>query len=208
MPGKTIILVGGFHEMIELCEQCNVNIAGIFDNQLQGEYLGYKILGSDQDAINHSAQFRHYPVILSPDSPTLREKLFHLYQEAGYTFDGLISPTARISRTSHIDPLAVIQHGVNVSSNVAIGRFVKLNSLCNIMHDSIVQEFTTVAPNAVILGYVKIGRNCYIGANSTILPKQQLGNRIMVGAGAVVTRDIPDDHTMVGVPARSVSREG
>lgn len=202
---KAVILVGGFHEMIELCEQCNVRIAGIFDNERTGEYMNYRILGSDADAIANAQQYKKFPVILSPDKPSLREKLFWLYQEAGYTFEGLISPTSQISGTARIDPLAVIQHGVNVSANATIGKFVKLNSLCNIMHDAIVDDFTTVAPNAVVLGYVQIGRSCYIGANSTILPEKKLGNQIMVGAGAVVTRDVSDGLTMVGVPAREMN---
>jgi UDP-N-acetylbacillosamine N-acetyltransferase len=205
MSKKAIILVGGFHEMIELCEQCNVRIAGIFDNERSGEYMNYKILGSDLDAKNNADQYTQFPVVLSPDKPALREKLFHFYQEAGYTFEGLISPSSQISRTARIDRLAIIQHGVNVSSNSMIGRFVKLNSLCNIMHDCIVGDFTTVAPNAVVLGYVKIGRSCYIGSNSTILPEKKLGNRIMVGAGSVITRDFSDDLTIVGVPAREMT---
>ena len=204
MSEKAIILVGGFHEMIELCEQCKVRIVGIFDNDRRGEFMNYKILGSDLDAKNNADQYKQFPIILSPDKPSLREKLFHFYEEAGYSFEGLVSPTAQISRTAHIDPLAVIQHGVNVSSNATIGRFVKLNSLCNIMHDSLVDDFTTVAPNAVVLGYVKIGRSCYIGANSTILPEKKVGNGVMVGAGAVVTRDIADNLTFAGVPAREL----
>ena len=204
MKEKAIILVGGFHEMVELCEQCQVKIAGIFDNDRVGEFMGYKILGTDLDAKNHALQYRQFPVILSPDKPALREKLFHFYHEAGYDFEGLISPTAMVARTAHVDRLAVVQHGVNVSSNATIGRFVKLNSLCNVMHDALVDDFTTVAPNAVILGYVKIGKSCYIGANSTILPEKKLGNGIMVGAGAVVTRDVSDNVTVAGNPARTM----
>ncbi|MEI7980670.1 MAG: DapH/DapD/GlmU-related protein [Bacteroidota bacterium] len=202
MSGKEIILVGAFHEMIELCELCRIKIVGIFDKVHSGSFMDYEILGTDEDAKKNADRYLQFPVILSPDKLALREKLFYFYQEAGYTFEGLISPTSQISRTARIDRLAIIQHGVNVSSNAVIGRFVKLNSLCNIMHDSIVDDFTTVAPNAVVLGYAKIGRNCYIGANSTILPEKKLGNNIMVGAGAVVTRDFSDDLTIVGAPAR------
>ncbi len=131
MAENEIILVGAFHEMIELCEMCKVKIIGIFDKAHKGSFMNYEIFGSDPDAKKYADRFNHYPIIISPDIPLLREKLFTFYQKAGYSFSGLISPTACISRTAIIDRTAVIQHGVNVSSSVRINQFVKLNSLCN-----------------------------------------------------------------------------
>jgi acetyltransferase-like isoleucine patch superfamily enzyme len=49
---------------------------------------------------------------------------------------------------------------------------------------------TTVAPNAVILGKVKIGKCCYIGSNATILPNITISDNVVIGAGAVVTKNI------------------
>jgi len=52
---------------------------------------------------------------------------------------------------------------------------------------------------------IRIGRDCWIGANAVILPGVHLGDRVIVGAGAVVTRDVPPGATVVGNPARPVS---
>ena len=49
-----------------------------------------------------------------------------------------------------------------------------------------------------------IGENCFIGAKSMVLGDIKLGGRVKVGAGAVVIKDVPDDCTVVGVPARIV----
>jgi acetyltransferase-like isoleucine patch superfamily enzyme len=46
---------------------------------------------------------------------------------------------------------------------------------------------------------------CYIGVGAIILPGVTVGHNAVVGAGAVVTRDVPDNATVVGVPARVVS---
>lgn len=74
------------------------------------------------------------------------------------------------------------------------------------MHDSKIRKFTTVAPNAVILGCVEIGQRCYIGSNCTILPNVKIGDNAIVGAGAVVTKNVGANETVVGVPARIIKR--
>lgn len=49
---------------------------------------------------------------------------------------------------------------------------------------------------------VHVGRDTWIGAKATITPGVTVGARCIVGAGAVVTRSVPDDHVAMGVPAR------
>lgn len=52
--------------------------------------------------------------------------------------------------------------------------------------------------------YVKIGDNCYISTGVTILAPVVIGNNVTIGAGAVVTKDIPDGATVVGIPAKVI----
>jgi acetyltransferase-like isoleucine patch superfamily enzyme len=51
---------------------------------------------------------------------------------------------------------------------------------------------------------IRIGRNCWIGASAIILPGIELGDRVVIGAGAVVTRDVPAGRVAVGNPARVI----
>jgi acetyltransferase-like isoleucine patch superfamily enzyme len=51
-----------------------------------------------------------------------------------------------------------------------------------------------------------IGRHCWIGANAVILPGVTLGDNVVVGAGAVVTKSIPDNTIVAGVPARPIGQ--
>lgn len=83
-----------------------------------------------------------------------------------------------------------------------IEQFPQNNMFLNIMHDSQIGKYTTVAPNAVVLGRVKISELCYIGSNSTILPEKKIGMKSIIGAGAVVTKDVKEEAIVIGVPAR------
>lgn len=53
---------------------------------------------------------------------------------------------------------------------------------------------------------IRIGKSCWIGANAVILPGVQLGDNVIVGAGAVVTKSFPSDVIIGGVPAKVIGR--
>lgn len=199
---KDIILVGAFHEIIELCEDAGYHIVGIIDNCITGEYYGYPIIGKDQDASAIHNQYPHCAVVITPDEPHLRRKLVEYYRSSGYSFVTVIHPEASVSRMARIGEGTVVQRGVNVSANTTIGSFCKLNTNCNVMHDNNVADYTTIAPNAVLLGYVSVGEMGYIGSNSTILPHCSIGDEAVVGAGTVVTKDVQPNLVVAGVPAR------
>ena len=51
-----------------------------------------------------------------------------------------------------------------------------------------------------------IGRDVWIGGNCTILPGVTIGNNVVVAAGAVVTKDVPDNCVVAGVPAKVIRK--
>ena len=201
-----IIMVGGFHEMVELCEDCGLNIVGIIDNKLSGTYEGVKVIGTDDDRHEIFKKYGNVPLVLTPDKPAIREKLYHLYKDAGFSFKTVVSPMARISRTATIGEGTVIQDKVNVSSHTKIGDFVKLNTMSNVMHDCVVGDFTTIAPNVCVLGRISIDYSCYIGANATILPDVKIVGETTVGAGATVLRTIEEKGVYIGTPIRLLKK--
>ena len=54
-------------------------------------------------------------------------------------------------------------------------------------------------------GCIIVGNNCFIGARSTILPGVKIGDNSIVGAGSVVTKNIPDGEVWAGVPAKKIT---
>lgn len=198
---KQIILVGYFSEMAELCQRCGYIISGYIDNQIIPD-IPYAYLGSDNDIITLYEKYHDTPIVITPDAPKIRERLFYLYKNVGFKFQNIISPTSYVSPSAQLGIGIVIQHGVNISSNTIIGNFVKLNTNANVMHDCTIKDYVTVAPNAVILGDVLVENNSYIGANSTILPHCKISSNVTVGAGAVVTKNITKDKVVKGIPAQ------
>jgi len=52
----------------------------------------------------------------------------------------------------------------------------------------------------------KIGNDCFIGANVTILPGITIGDRVVVGAGSVVTKNVESDTVVCGNPAKVLKK--
>lgn len=203
---KRVIIIGFFQEVVELCEECNIEIVGYIDTNTSF-ITDIPFLGTDAEAGALFTKFGNIPLLLTPDSPSVRKKLADYYSNFGYQFLNVISPTATISKTATIGDGVLIQTGVNVSSNVMIGDFVRLNTKSNVMHDCEVAAFSTVAPNAVLLGKVIVNTLSYIGSNATILPGCAIGKNTIVGAGSVVVKNVEENSVVAGNPSKILRKK-
>lgn len=202
MQSKQVILIGGFHEVIEQILALELKLVGIIDNNKTGEYYGIPVLGGDKEAHAILERFPDSELIITPDKGNIRKMLFEEYSRFNNNFFKLVSKYSMISRFADIGNGCIISQNVHISAGVKIGKFCKVNVGANIMHDCAIGDFSTIAPNTVVLGNVEIGKNCYLGANSTILPNVEIGDNVTVGAGAVVTKNVENNKIIKGIPAR------
>ncbi len=112
-----------------------------------------------------------------------------------------------------------------VTGNVVIGKNVEksfaISGHCYIQGNNgiVIDDDTIFAPgvniisanhdtssieNSVLAEPVRIGKKCWLGANSVILPRVQLGDGVIVGAGSVVTKSFPGGVVIAGVPAKII----
>lgn len=94
-------------------------------------------------------------------------------------------------------------HGMDVQypGLITIGNEVTIASGCRLLaHDASVGYLT----KSTRVGVVEIGDHCFIGADTTILPNVRIGQWSIIGAGSVVTRDIPPHSVAAGNPARVI----
>ncbi len=90
-----------------------------------------------------------------------------------------------------------LPHGPN---GIIISKFAKIGSNVKIYHQ------VTVATKSINGEFVSatIGDNCTLGVKCTILGGVKIGNNVKVGANAVVTKDVPDNSVVAGVPAKII----
>lgn len=91
-------------------------------------------------------------------------------------------------------------------------RIMHIGSLIRIKKNCIIGKNCTILPGTVIgnkhlnndNSWVHIGDNCYIGLGVKIFGEINIGNNVTIGANAVVTKDIPDNAIVAGVPAKII----
>lgn len=146
--------------------------------------------------------------------------------ESAYVDDDVeLGEGTKIWHFSHILPRTRIGHNVSIGQNVVAGPDVTIGDHCKIQNNVSLYKgveleqgvfcgpscvFTNVLnPRAEIerkdeFRLTRVRRGATIGANATIVCGHELGEYCMIGAGAVVTKDVPAYALMVGVPARRI----
>ena len=95
-----------------------------------------------------------------------------------------------------------MQEGVIIQPNVKINSHVVISSLSCIAHDSVIGRYTFIGPSVYVCGRVEIGKNCYIGVGAKILPDIKIGDNSVIAAGSIVTKNVPKNSRVRGIPAK------
>ena len=128
---------------------------------------------------------------------------------------------SHVQKGSKIGKKCVLGQNVNVANDVVIGDFVKIQNNVSVYEGVTLEDYVFCGPSMVFTNildprckYPQVGKDFYIntlvkegaslGANSTIVCGHTIGKAAFVGAGSVVTKDVPDFALVVGNPARIV----
>lgn len=97
-----------------------------------------------------------------------------------------------------------LQEAVILQANVTVGDNSSIHMGALIGHETEIGYSVFIAHAVSISGCCSIGDGTFIGTNATILPRVRIGRWVTVGAGAVITKDVPDRAVIVGNPGRTI----
>lgn len=88
-----------------------------------------------------------------------------------------------------------------LTTNIKLGKHSLLNRSNHIGHDSVIGDYFSTMPGAIVSGNVNIGSKVYMGTNSSIREKTNICNNVTIGLNSGVIKDINQEGTYVGSPA-------
>ena len=146
--------------------------------------------------------------ILGLGQPHLRKQLNQKFEDLGGQLTSTISKEAYASKEDvSLREGANLMAGVKISNGVKIGKALLAYYDVIITHDVKIGDFVELSPGCKLLGRVTIEDNVHVGTAAIILPNIILGARAVIGAGAVVTKDVKPDTVVIGNPAKEYIRK-
>jgi sugar O-acyltransferase (sialic acid O-acetyltransferase NeuD family) len=133
-----------------------------------------------------------------------RLELMQELRNFGFNLAIVCHPSASISTFSEIGAGSVILAQAAVNPGAKLGAGCIINTGATVDHDCILADGVHVSPGAHLAGGVKIGHASWLGIGSSVREGVSIGDHVTVGAGAAVVRDVPDNTTVVGVPAAPI----
>lgn len=177
--------------------KAQVNCSGFVDDRSISTWAGLNVHSLSNLTLDASTYLH-----LAIGSCKTRESLATTLHALSYF--NVIHPSAVIATTSIIGSGSFFAAQSIIGPDAKIGNHCIVNHAAVVDHDCVVGDFSHIAPHAGLGGGVRVGKGVLIGAGAVVLPRLTIEDYAVIGAGAVVTKNVSAGLTVVGNPAQLI----
>ena len=204
MCKKVMIIGAGGHAkvIVDIVIKSGDEVIGFVDDNIEKgtEILGFKVLGK----IIEIDKYLDCEFIIGIGDNSIRKQIAEKFPKLKYYT--AIHPTVVIGMDVAIQAGTVIMANVVINPCTQIGKHCIINTASVVEHDSNIQNYVHISPNASLGGNVTIGELTHIGIGATVKNNVNICNSIVIGAGAVVVEDMKEEGVYIGIPARKCEK--
>lgn len=200
---KFVIIIGasGHSKVIaDIIQKSGDRVIGFLEDNtdLPPTVLTYPILGPVSSYTRYTSRAAF---IIAIGNAQVRERIAETL--AGVTWYTAVHPMAVISRREvSIGSGTVVMATAVINSGATIGKHCIINTGAIVEHDNQIEDYVHVSVGAKLAGTVSIGKSTWIGIGACVSNNHSICSDCVIGAGAVVVKDIVEPGTYVGVPAK------
>ena len=202
---KKVILFGsgGYSDNIRIILKGQRKIAGYLDENRTGMYHGVKIFGSKVEDVPDFQKYCYFVCIGDIES---RKRIFESLHEKGLEIINVVSKQAYVSEDVKMGVGNYIAPGVKIMADVKIGDDNYIGTSAIVEHGSRIGSHCRITSNATLNGETIVRDEVFFGSGAICNGCLEIGRRSVVGSGSVVLKDVTEDVTVVGVPAKVIKK--
>jgi sugar O-acyltransferase (sialic acid O-acetyltransferase NeuD family) len=161
----------------------------------------YKILKTDYEVVDYFT-LKSTSFVVGIWDVEARKRLTEKFKKLGGQLVSFITPFSYLSSYTAVGNGSVIMHKASAEPGVIIGESCIVNKRANFGHGCFIAPYCNIGPYAIIGSDAEIGEGSCIGMGAIVQPKIKIGKNVIIAAGAVVTKNIPDNRVVSGVPGK------
>lgn len=210
---KSVIIGAGTYGEVYLAylQEAGINIVGFLDDN--PKYIGQSVRGvpilGGITRLNDLKSTEGVEAVYCPlGNNKLRVKFLSMAHELGYETPNYIHPSVLISPNVTIGNGVYILLGTTIMPHTIIKDYVMISMGVHLAHHNVLEEGVFLSTGCNFGASIHAHKYAYCGISSTIMTGiHELGEDCLIGAGAVVIKDVPDNAVMAGVPAKVLRKK-
>lgn len=205
---KDIIIIGaGKHAkvVIDILESMGRRVSFILDDDpdlVGNKLLNVEVIGGIDKLDNLSST--EYEISISIGHPKIRKKIYQKIKRWNFDFVNAVHPKTDLANSVNLGEGIIINSGVVIHPDVTLQNNIILGLNATVSHDSFIESHVHISPGVHITGECIIKECVDLGTGAVVLPRKTIAENSIIGAGAVVNKNIDKNITAVGVPVKII----